>query len=160
MPDDILGGEPGEVHVVQTLQDVLDLAQPALGSARQVDLGDVTGDDDLGVEAEAGEEHLHLLGAGVLRLVEDDERVVERATTHVSERRDLDRARRHQPRDRVGVEHVVQGIVERAQIRVDLVEQGARQETEPLPASTAGRVRMIRLTCLDWSAWTALAIAR
>ncbi|MNW64241.1 hypothetical protein D3C74_425080 [compost metagenome] len=28
------------------------------------------------------------------------------------------------------------------------------------PASTAGRVSTIRLTCLAWSAWTALAIAR
>ena len=36
-----------------------------------------------------GEEHLHLLGRGVLRLVEDDEGVVERAPAHEGQRRDL-----------------------------------------------------------------------
>ena len=61
--------------------------------ARQVDLGDVAGDDHLRAEAEPGQEHLHLLGRRVLRLVEDDERVVERAAAHEGERRDLDRAR-------------------------------------------------------------------
>ena len=66
---------------------------PLLRAAGQVDLGDVAGDDDLGAEAEPGEEHLHLLGRGVLRLVQDDERVVERAAAHVRQRRDLDRAR-------------------------------------------------------------------
>ena len=46
----------------------------------------------LRAEAEARQEHLHLLGRGVLRLVEDDERVVERAAAHERERRDLDDA--------------------------------------------------------------------
>src|SRR5665213_4087709 len=36
---------------------------------RQVSLGEVAGDDRLGVGAEAGDEHLHLLGGGVLGLV-------------------------------------------------------------------------------------------
>jgi hypothetical protein len=54
----------------------------------------------------------------------------------------------------------VQRVVQRPQVRVDLVEQRAGQEAEPLAASTAGRVRMIRLTCLACSACTALAIAR
>src|SRR5256885_9357343 len=36
------------------------------------------------------EEHLHLRARRVLRLVEDDERAVERAPAHVSERHDLD----------------------------------------------------------------------
>ena len=68
------------------------LDQAALLPARQVDLRDVAGDHRLGAEADAREEHLHLLGRGVLRLVEDDERVVERAAAHEGERRDLDRA--------------------------------------------------------------------
>ena len=45
----------------------------ARAAAGDVDLGDVAGDDRLGAEADPGEEHLHLLGRGVLRLVEDDE---------------------------------------------------------------------------------------
>jgi hypothetical protein len=47
--------------------------------------------DRLRVEPDAGEEHLHLLGRRVLRFVEDDERVVERAAAHEGQRRDLDR---------------------------------------------------------------------
>ena len=76
------------------VQDVLDDAQAAVRAAGQVDLGDVAGDDHLRAEAEPGEEHLHLLGRGVLRLVEDDERVVEGAAAHVRQRRDLDGAGR------------------------------------------------------------------
>ena len=73
-------------------QDSPRLDQPALLAARQVDLRDVAGDHRLGAEADAREEHLHLLGRGVLRLVEDDEGVVQRAPAHVGERRDLDGA--------------------------------------------------------------------
>ena len=43
----------------------------------QVDLGDVARHHDPRPEPEPGEEHLHLLAGRVLRLVEDDERVVE-----------------------------------------------------------------------------------
>ena len=73
-------------------EDVAHDDEPGALVARQVDLGDVAGDDHLRAEAEPGQEHLHLLGRGVLRLVEDDERVVERAAAHERERRDLDHA--------------------------------------------------------------------
>ena len=56
-----------------------------------------------------------------------------RAAPHVRQGRDLDRAGGDQAGDRVGVEHVVQGVVERAQVRVDLLVQGAGQESQPLP---------------------------
>src|SRR5690606_39738705 len=46
--------------------------------------------DLLRAVAEAREEHAHLLAGRVLRLVEDDERVVERAPAHERERRHLD----------------------------------------------------------------------
>ena len=132
VPDDVVGGEPVEADVLDAVEDLLDDAQAALGAAGQVDLGDVAGDHDLGAEAEPGQEHLHLLGRGVLRLVEDDERVVERAAAHVGQRRDLDRPGREQLGDRLGVEHVVQGVVQRAQVGVDLLAQRAGQEAEPL----------------------------
>ena len=121
-----------EVDVVHAVEDVLHHAQPADLAGRQVDLGDVAGDDDPGAEAEPGQEHLHLLGRGVLRLVEDDERVVQRPAAHVGQRRDLDGARGDQPGDRVRVHHVVQRVVQRPQVRVDLLVQRAGQEPEPL----------------------------
>ena len=105
--------------------------------------GDVAGDDRLGAEAEARQEHLHLLGGRVLRLVEDDERVVERPPAHERDRRDLDGAALDVARDPLGVEHVVERVVERPQVGVDLLLQVARQEAELLPASTAGRARMM-----------------
>src|SRR4026207_266215 len=49
----------------------------------------------LRAEARPLEEHLHLLGGRVLRLVEDDERVVQGAAAHERERRDLDNAALH-----------------------------------------------------------------
>ena len=100
--------------------------------ARQVDLRDVAGDDHLRVEAEPGEEHLHLLGARVLRLVEDDEAVVQRAAAHEGQRRDLDHAALEVLRDPLGLEHVVERVEQRAQVRVDLRHQVAGQEAEPL----------------------------
>ncbi len=54
-------------------------------------------------------------------------------TPHISQGCDLDRPGREQLGDRVGVEHVVQRVVQRAQVGVDLVAQGARQEPEALP---------------------------
>src|SRR5713226_9205486 len=120
VPDDIVTSQPGEINIVDAVQYVLDQAQAAQLTGRQVDLRDVSGDDDPGAKAEPGQEHLHLLGRSVLRLVENDERVVQRAAPHVSERGNLNRPGRGQPRDRVGVEHVVQGIIERPEVRVDL----------------------------------------
>ena len=62
-------------------------------AAGQIHLRDVTGDDDLRSETEAGQEHLHLLGGGVLRLVEDDERVIERVVCEQEILGDIQRVR-------------------------------------------------------------------
>ena len=105
--------------------------QPAL-AVGHVDLGDVAGDDDARAEADAGQEHLHLLGRRVLRLVEDDEAVVERAAAHERQRGDLDGLALEQPLRALRLDHVVQGVVQRAQVRVDLRHQVAGQEAEPL----------------------------
>ena len=88
--------------------------------------------DDLGPEPDAGQEHLHLLGRGVLRLVEDDEAAVQRAAPHEGERRDLDGLALEQPLRALGLDHVVERVVERAQVRVDLGHEVAGQEAEPL----------------------------
>src|SRR6186997_2564171 len=89
---DVLGVEVGEGDAANFLQYVLRLDEPALLSAREVDLGDVAGHHCLAAEAEAGKEHLHLLRRGVLRLVEYHERMVEGAPAHEGKRGDLDRS--------------------------------------------------------------------
>src|SRR6266581_1440128 len=77
VPYDVVAGEPREVDVLDAVEDVLHHAEPADLAGRQVDLGHVAGHHHPRAEAEPGEEHLHLLGRRVLRLVQDDERVIQ-----------------------------------------------------------------------------------
>ncbi len=113
------------MDVLNAVEDFADDTQAAAGSAGQIHLGHIPGNNDLGTETEPGEEHLHLLTGGVLRLVQDDESVVQGPAAHVRERRDLDGSALDQSWDRVRIDHVVQGVVERSQIRVDLVVKRA-----------------------------------
>src|SRR4051812_20246370 len=89
---DVLVAEVDHADAVHAAQDLADLDESRALVAREVDLRDVAVDDHLGAEPEAGQEHLHLLGRRVLRLVEDDEGVVERAAAHERERRHFDDA--------------------------------------------------------------------
>ena len=130
--DDVLAAEADEGDVLHLVEDVAHDDQAGALVGRQVDLGDVAGDDHPRVEAEPGQEHLHLLGAGVLRLVEDHEGVVEGAAAHEGERRHLDHAALEVAVDPVGVEHVVERVEERPQVGVDLGLDVAGQEAEPL----------------------------
>ena len=86
----------------------------------------------LRAEADARQEHLHLLVGGVLRLVENHERIVQRAAAHERERRDLDDVALDQFRDPLESHHFVQRVVHGTQVRIDLLRQVARQEPEPL----------------------------
>src|SRR5438270_6372494 len=81
----VLRGELGERDAAHRGKDAARLDQAALLAAREIDLRDVAVHHRLCAEADACEEHLHLLGRGVLRFVEDDERVVERSEEHTSE---------------------------------------------------------------------------
>src|ERR1019366_9423001 len=60
VPHHVVAGQPGKVQVIQTLEDVLHLAEPAGLARGQVHLGDVARDHHPGAEPEPGEEHLHL----------------------------------------------------------------------------------------------------
>ena len=81
---------------------------------------------------DARQEHLHLLDGGVLRLVHDDERVVQRAAAHVGERRDLDDVPLDELAHALDAEELVQRIVDRTQVGVDLLHHVARQEAQAL----------------------------
>ena len=138
VPHDVLVPEADERDAVDRPEDVLHLDQPRCLLARKVDLGDVARDDDLRAEAEPRQEHLHLLGRGVLRLVEDDEAVVQRTAAHERERCDLDRSALDVRVQLLGIHRVVQRVEERAHVRIDLREHVARQEAEPFAGLDRG----------------------
>eukprot|EP01022_Parablepharisma_sp_SALTPOND_P035640 TRINITY_DN959_c0_g7_i1.p1 TRINITY_DN959_c0_g7~~TRINITY_DN959_c0_g7_i1.p1 ORF type:complete len:661 (+),score=231.75 TRINITY_DN959_c0_g7_i1:1723-3705(+) len=138
--DHVGAGEAREGDATHIVQHRDGIDQAALLSVVQVDLGDVAGDDGLAAEADAGEEHLHLFRRGVLRLVEDDEGVVQRASAHVGQRRDLDGLLFEELLGAVEAQQVVQGVIERAQVGIDLLRQVAWQEAQAF-ASFHGRAR-------------------
>ena len=73
-----------------------------------------------------------------MSLVEDYESVIQRSAAHVGKRSDLDGAASEQLWHRFWVKHLVQGIKERPEVRVDLVVQGSRKKTESLSRLDCG----------------------
>ena len=130
MTNDIGAAKCVDVDAVDVAKDVADLEQAGLLGAGEIDLRYVAGDHHARVFAEAREKHHHLLGRGVLGFVENDERVRQRAAAHVGERGDFDDALFGEPADIVGIEHVVQRVVERTKIRKDFFAKIAGEEAE------------------------------
>ena len=87
----------------------------------KINLGDVARNHCLGVHADARQEHFHLLGRCVLRLVENDESVVQRPAAHESQRGDLYNPVLDEPLDLVHVQKDMQRIIQRAEIRIDFL---------------------------------------
>src|SRR5437764_998822 len=164
--DDVGRAELDERDAVDAFEDVADDEESGSPAPfGEIDLSDVTGHDDVRAEPESGQEHLHLLGRRVLCLVEDDERVIEGAAPHEREWRDLDDTPVHQPCDDLGVEHVVERVVERTEIRVDLGEDVPGQEAEPLArldrrARQDDAVDLLRLERLHGQRHGEVALAR
>lgn len=130
MPDNIAAAERVKIDARNVLENAANFEQAALFGPREIDLRDVARDDHPGFFAEAGEKHHHLLGGGILRLVEDDEGIGERASAHVGERGNFDDAFFGEARDVGRIEHVVQGIVQRTQVRENFFLEIAREETQ------------------------------
>src|SRR5947209_5900078 len=135
--DDVARVEVHEAEAVDAAQHLVE-AHEAAASTGNIDLGHVAGDDGPGTEPDAGQEHLHLLGRGVLGLVEDDEAVVQRPATHIGQGRHLDRASLEQALGPLELEHVVEGVVEGAEVGVDLGHEVAGQEPEALARFDGG----------------------
>lgn len=97
------------------------LHKPAFAHGGKVDLGDIAGDDSLAVVPQAGEEHFHLFRRGVLCLVENYKRIVERSAAHICERDYLHNALFTVSPEAFGAEHFAQCIVKRAEVGIDLI---------------------------------------
>ncbi len=87
---------------------------------------------------EAGQEHLHLADRRVLRLIQDDEGAVQRTPAHVGERGHLDDAEVEEAADLLVGEEVVERVVERPQVGIDLLLHVAREEPEILAGLHGG----------------------
>ena len=83
MADHVLGLEEVKGKPIDLTQHLDGMTQARFLMAGQVDLGDITGDHGLGVEAYPGQEHLHLLDGGILPLIEDDKGIVQSAAAHI-----------------------------------------------------------------------------
>ena len=101
-------------------------------AARQVDLARIARHHHLRPFADAGEEHLHLHAGGVLRLVEDDAGIRQRASAHEGKRGDFDDAGVEVTLDLGLRQHIVESIIEWAQVGIDLLAHVARQEAQAL----------------------------
>src|ERR1051326_3799466 len=132
MPHHVLLGEEVEENSLDRLEHLHRLQQAALARVGQVNLGNVAGDHHLGVEAHAGHEHLHLLGRRVLRLVQDDERIVQGAPAHEGDGRDLNHVALQVAVHSLLVHQVVERVIEWAEIGVDLLLQRSGQKAQAL----------------------------
>src|ERR1700678_3380314 len=93
-----------DTHVVDDADPAGSIAQAAAAPRRKIYLRDVPIEHHLRARAQSREEHLELIGGGILRFVENHEGVVERTTAHVGERRHFDRTALEIARDHAAVE--------------------------------------------------------
>src|SRR3984885_6622428 len=128
--DDVDIFEVAEANAFYTVENVECFEEAGFLRVRQVGLGEVAGDDGLGVVAETGDEHLHLLHGGVLGFVHDDEGVGEGAAAHEGEWGDFDDVGLEELVDLDGVEEIVEGIIEGTEVGVDFFLEGAGKEAE------------------------------
>lgn len=110
--------EIDEFDALDVAQNFTHLDQAGDPFGRQIHLSNVAGDNHLGMETEPSEKHLHLLRRGVLRFVENDERIVQRAAPHKAERRNFDVAPLDCARSPFHIHHVEQRIVQGTEIGI------------------------------------------
>ena len=124
--------EVRKCDIVDTAQNLLNVSKTAT-TTHQVALAQVAGNHELGVKTQARQEHLHLLGRGILRLVEHHEGITQRAAAHVGKRGDLDHATLHKLIGALAIHHVKKGVVERTHVGIYLFLKGTGQKAQILP---------------------------
>ena len=87
-------------------------------------------------------------------------RVIQRPSAHVGQRSHFDQSLFQIALKTLGSHDLIQGVVEGAQVGIDLALEISREKSQFLPASMAGRVRIIRPTSPFEKAVIAMAMAR
>ena len=136
--DDIGRGEAVERDVFNVSKGMFCLIQSGANTGFEIDLGGVPGDDDLRILTEAGECHEHLLAGGVLGFVEDNEGSRKGAPAHEGEGGDLDDLFVEVALGFLGIEHVMDCVVERAEVWRDLFLEVAGEEAEGFSSLDGG----------------------
>ena len=117
-------------QALHALEHALGVDQAAGLGRCQIDLAHIARDHGLAAKADAGQEHLHLFGRGVLRLVQDHKGVVERAPAHEGEWCDFDLLALKRFLHLLKPHQIVEGVVQGAQVRVHFLAQVAGQKAE------------------------------
>ena len=123
--DDVFFAELVDADAGNAAADFHGFDEAGFLSRGQVNLGDVAGDDGFGIETEARQKHLHLFAGGILRFIENYEGIIQRAPAHEGERRNFDNSLFQEAFELIGIEHVVERVVERAHVGIDFLLQGA-----------------------------------
>ena len=119
MAHDISTAELDKGQVVNPVQCLFQREKATL-VASYIHLGRIARDHDTRTEPNTRQEHFHLLRRRVLRFVENDKAVVQSPPAHEGERRNFDHLLLDQTLHTLHVEHVVESVIERPQIWVDL----------------------------------------
>ncbi len=147
----VLALQVHELNPVDALEDVLHLDKAAGVSVLQVGLRNVARHDGPAVGTKPGQKHLHLTRGGVLCLVENDERGLERPAPHVGEGDHLHPVLLQGLGQLVAGHHLPEGVVERAEVRRHLFVEVARQKPELLPGlhGGAGEDNLVHLVVVE-----------
>ena len=106
MANDVRRGEANGRDAFHSIQLLHRIGETGLARVGKVDLMRVAADHHPAPHAEARKEHFHLQRRGILRLIEDDESVVESTPAHERDRSDLDLPARDAALDLLGRKHV------------------------------------------------------
>ena len=119
-------------QALHILEHIHSFEQAAAASIGQVDLGDVPRNHSLRIEPKPRDKHFHLLRCRVLGFIENHERIVQGTSAHERDGSNFDDVLFQIAIDFFWIEHVVQSVIERPQVRVNLVLESARKKSQPL----------------------------
>ena len=130
MPYNVLAGQRAECNVIDPAQYIDCNLKTAPGIKGKVLLRQVSGDDHSGAETDSRQEHLHLSRGRILRFIQDDKRIVERAAAHISKRCNLDRTLLGILGVTLRPHDLIERIVQRTKIWIHLALQVTWKETQ------------------------------
>ena len=128
----------GKADFLNMLQHLTGVHQARADTARQVNLRHITGNHSGGAKTNTSQKHLHLLASGVLTLVENNIGTIESASAHVGQWSNFYYIALLQFGDGFKAQHLVQGVVQRAQIGVYFLSQISRQKAQSLACFNCG----------------------